>query len=79
MDEFTSKRFKKFAVDFVDEYEGAGRLKAGQMAMERLSEEEYTMSEPFVTQEFKNRGYTFNEPDDRLSEVHPHEPLRPLD
>ena len=64
MDEFTERRFKKFASDFVDEYESAGRQSAGALALDRLTTDEYAKSEPFVTQEFKDRGYTFNESTD---------------
>lgn len=63
MDEFTEARFKKLAVEFVDIYESdkrEGPWLAGQFAKSKLPECEYIHFEPFVTQEFRNRGYTFS-------------------
>jgi hypothetical protein len=62
MDEFTQARYKRLARDFVDIYESdkvEGPRMAGELAVQELPECEYIHFEPFVTQEFRDRGYVF--------------------
>lgn len=63
MDEFTKARYEKLAKEFVDIYESddkEGPHRAGEFAIKELKKGEYIHIEPYVTEEFRNRGYTFS-------------------
>lgn len=58
--EFETAYYQKFAKDFVDIYEKEGKQAAGLWTIDNLPKEKQSLSEPFVTQEFLDRGYTFD-------------------
>lgn len=59
--DFSPAHYKKFAKDFVDKYERLGSFEAGLFAVKTLPKEKHPEARPYVTAEFKARGYTFKE------------------